>query len=139
MTSPPESNKPTGPRKRRWIVLALLLLALIIVYPTLKGADWEGMLAAFSKPYVELMEQNQGVVGPNGETEYLLLPSGDVTDASRAAFLARNPDIQYVGEGEIPSTLVIRIPAPARERAQVLRDDPFVTVILTNRMGVFCH
>ena len=142
-TNPSGTGTPPAPRKPRlrwlWWGLPTALLGGAVMFLVLAEGGWEAGLSRLVAPYVELMTQNQGRVGPDGETEYLLLPAGDLTVPDRDAFLQRHPDIVYVREGEIPGTMVIQIPSPAQKRARELRDDPFVSLIMTSRMGVFCH
>lgn len=137
-------NTPGNQEKRKpWIPaligVGVLAVALVAVYDLANTGGLDDALGPLAAPYKELVEQYQGQTGDLGEREYIVVAATAITPESRDAFLKRHPEIQYRQPGAVGDTLVVTIPPPAKEKAEKLRKDPFVSFVLTNRLGMFCH
>jgi len=119
-----------------WVGVIIIFLAAL--YQFASSGLMKEAFEPLSEPYKQLFTQYQGVTAA-GEQEYVVVAAKEITPEAHDAFFKRNPDVTFQRKGVLDGTLIITLPPDAKQRAVELRKDAFVSFILTNRLGMFCH
>lgn len=97
------------------------------------------VLAGLGSPYMASYQGEESGGAPSGSSEYLVVLSGSVDEATYLNLFAQHPDIEYLSESIYPNTFRIALRVPVGGAVEFLEAQPRVRFVIKNYPFLFCH
>jgi hypothetical protein len=97
------------------------------------------VLAGLGAPYLATYPEGDSRRVAGGFSEYLVVLSGEVDEATRLDLFARRPDIEYLSASIYPNTHRVALRVPVGEALEFLEAQPSVRFVIKNYPFLFCH
>ena len=96
------------------------------------------LLATIGAPQYEAYRDLYGDDGGSQSADYILFYKGELGPVAEAYFAARD-DVTISGKSALQQSIIVTINEPSRDRADELRAQEFVWMLVRDRPFFFCH